>query len=106
MTAETDRIAYLEECLRQVTSTKDAPPVKLERQQERILCALLNAKGLTLPRDAILAAMYWDRMEADWPSTRGLDVQIGRIRGTLKAAKVPIEIHTVWGVGYRAEDRR
>lgn len=90
-----DRVTYLEDCLRELTTPcpADLPEgLRLTAQQQRVFGAL---------QEAILTAMCWDRPDADWPEVKIVDVVVCKIRARLREAESPLRIETVWGQGYR-----
>lgn len=66
----------------------------LPPQRVQILTCLAKNKGRTVSKDNLAAYCGRDALHD------GCNVQIHYIRKALKAANWPVEIATVWGVGY------
>lgn len=63
----------------------------------RLLQALLECSGRTLSRQRLLDAMHGDKAVEE----RTVDVNVGRLRRTLRAAGVDHDVLSERGVGYR-----
>ena len=102
-----ERIDHLEHCLREITTPDNSGvPESITRPAcRRLLGALLNANGRAVPYEGLLAAMFWDRQDCDWPEGNVLQAQICYLRRDLKAAGSPIEIENVSGWGYRVDPK-
>jgi DNA-binding response OmpR family regulator len=102
-----ERIDHLEHCLREITSPSGdvAAAEGLPKCQARILGALLKANGRRLSHGALMAAMYWDRRDSDWPETHIVQVQIHHLRQSLLKAGSPIVVQTIHGGGYRIDPK-
>ena len=71
----------------------------LTPSQRGIVGLLLRREGRTVVHSALIAA---GDIGLDADARQTLQSQICLIRGRLRKAGVPIEIHTTWGIGYRA----
>ena len=63
----------------------------------RLLHALLEKQGKAINRQRLLDAMHGDRAVEE----RGVDVNVHRIRKTLREAGVDHDVHAERGIGYR-----
>jgi DNA-binding winged helix-turn-helix (wHTH) protein len=101
-----ERIDHLEHCLREITTPAADVIGDLSPYRSRLLGALLNASGRPVSYSGLMAAMYWDRPDCDWPDgEKVLHAQIHYLRRDLKASGSPIEVQTVWGRGYRVDPK-
>lgn len=83
------------------TLTVDGQRVELSRNEGRILHMLLEHKGQTVTRDALMVRLW----ESDsFVDENTLNVNVGRLRRKLEAAGLADFIRTRKGVGYLVED--
>lgn len=76
--------------------------VELTKNESKLLQLLLEKKGRTVSRDAMMAALW----ESDsFVDENTLSVNVGRLRRKLEAAGLPDFIRTRKGVGYLVEER-
>ncbi len=76
--------------------------VELTKNESRLLRLLLEKKGRTVSRDAMMTALW----ESDsFVDENTLSVNVGRLRRKLEAAGLPDFIRTRKGVGYLVEER-
>lgn len=78
------------------------PPVEfdgLRPTERRIVAVLLRHEGKTVPMAALWAAADLDRLPDDASRENNVKVHVCRAR---KALAGTVEIHTTWGIGYRA----
>ena len=84
------------------TLTIHGQRVELTRNEGKLLQLLLEKKGQTVTRDAMMTALW----ESDsFVDENTLSVNVNRLRRKLEAAGLPDFIHTRKGVGYLVEDR-
>lgn len=95
-----ERVRQLEEELAPDTVTID-PVWRLTRHEARIFAALAARDVLT--KNALMIALYPDRLDADLPEIKIIDVFVCKMRK--KLAPFHIEISTVWGQGYSLLNR-
>lgn len=82
------------------TLTVDGQRLELTRNEFRILQMLLERKGQTVSREALMTRLW----ESDsFVDENTLTVNVGRLRRKLEAAGLPELIRTRKGEGYRAE---
>lgn len=82
------------------TLTVDGQRLELTRNEFRILQMLLEHKGQTVSREALMTRLW----ESDsFVDENTLTVNVGRLRRKLEAAGLPDLIRTRKGEGYRAE---
>lgn len=82
------------------TLTVDGQRLELTRNEFRILQMLLERKGQTVSREALMTRLW----ESDsFVDENTLTVNVGRLRRKLEAAGLPDLIRTRKGEGYRAE---
>lgn len=75
--------------------------VELTKNEGKLLQLLLEKKGQTVSRDAMMTALW----ESDsFVDENTLSVNVNRLRRKLEAAGLPDFIHTKKGVGYLVED--
>ena len=75
--------------------------VELTRNEGKLLQLLLEKKGQTVSRDAMMTALW----ESDsFVDENTLSVNVNRLRRKLEAAGLPDFIRTKKGVGYLVED--
>ncbi len=74
-------------------------PLQLGKREFEILAALVRARGNTLRRDQLLAAMGHHDPVYD----RTIDSHLSHLRTKLKAAGAQIRVVAVYGVGYRLQ---
>ncbi len=79
-------------------ATVDGAPLELARREVRVLAALVQRRGKTVPRESLEQAVYGFDDEVQ---SNALDSHISRLRRKLFEAGAAIEIHAVRGVGYR-----
>ena len=83
------------------TLTVDGQRVELTRNELRILQMLLERKGQTVSREALMTRLW----ESDsFVDENTLTVNVGRLRRKLEAAGLPDLIRTRKGTGYLVED--
>lgn len=83
------------------TLTVDGQRLELTRNEFRILQMLLERKGQTVSREALMTRLW----ESDsFVDENTLTVNVGRLRRKLEAAGLPDLIRTRKGEGYRAEE--
>lgn len=83
------------------TLTVDGQRVELTRNELRILQMLLEHKGQTVSREALMTRLW----ESDsFVDENTLTVNVGRLRRKLEAAGLPDLIRTRKGTGYLVED--
>lgn len=76
--------------------------VELTKNEGKLLQLLLENKGQTVSRDAMMTALW----ESDsFVDENTLSVNVNRLRRKLEAAGLPGFIHTRKGAGYLVEDR-
>ncbi len=69
---------------------------------ERAIFELLSSKlGKSVHRECLLDVLPRHKGQRDDPNAKNIDVYICRIRKQMKRLKVPRQIETVWGQGYR-----
>jgi len=84
------------------TLTIHGQRVELTKNEGKLLQLLLEKKGQTVTRDAMMTALW----ESDsFVDENTLSVNVNRLRRKLEAAGLPDFIHTRKGVGYLVEDR-
>ena len=84
------------------TLTIHGQRVELTKNEGKLLQLLLEKKGQTVSRDAMMTALW----ESDsFVDENTLSVNVNRLRRKLEAAGLPDFIHTRKGVGYLVEDR-
>lgn len=71
--------------------------------QCRMLRALEQAGDRGLSYDALYSAMYSTEPEVDWPDAEITKVRACHIRKKLAQKKIPFNIVTIWGKGFRLE---
>ena len=83
------------------TLTIHGQRVELTKNEGKLLQLLLEKKGQTVTRDAMMTALW----ESDsFVDENTLSVNVNRLRRKLEAAGLPDFIRTKKGVGYRVED--
>ena len=75
--------------------SKDGEAIVLSRSEQRLLRALVNARGKIVQRETLLDRVWTDGME--YVDENALSVTVRRLRQKLGKAY----IQTVYGVGYR-----
>lgn len=100
-----ERVEELEETVRQLTEPEpdEAEAIRalgLNKQQARALTKIVRANGRIVSKDAIMAAIYFDRLD-DWPHVKNVDVLVCLIRKKLGSRAKHLQ--TTYGVGYRWE---
>ena len=84
------------------TLTIHGQRVELTKNEGKLLQLLLEKKGQTVTRDAMMTALW----ESDsFVDENTLSVNVNRLRRKLEAAGLPDFIHSRKGVGYLVEDR-
>ncbi len=69
---------------------------------ERAIFELLASKpGKSIHRECLVDVLPRRKGHRDEPTSKNIDVYICRIRKQMKRLKVPRQIETVWGQGYR-----
>lgn len=81
---------------------KNGVPVGLKPREVQLLHYLLLNKGIVLSRDTLLQKVWNYEFAGD---TRTVDVHIKSLRQKLHEENEPWDIKTVWGVGYKLEER-
>ena len=77
----------------------DGRQARLSEREIGILRLLAERRGEVVSRDEIMDRVWGD---ATFPSTRGIDNFIVRLRRLFEPdPAAPVHFHTVWGVGYR-----
>lgn len=70
--------------------------VRLSPQQFTLLQTLLSEPGRTFSREELLSSVWGE--EGD---TRRVDIMVSKVRTKLVDGGIPLEISSVWGVGYQ-----
>ena len=81
---------------------KGGVPVNLKPKEVQLLHYLLHNKNIVLSRDTLLQKVWNYEFTGD---TRTVDVHIKTLRQKLLDENEPWDIKTVWGVGYKLEER-
>jgi len=81
---------------------KGGAPVDLKPKEVQLLHYLLRNKNIVLSRDTLLQKVWNYEFTGD---TRTVDVHIKTLRQKLLDENEPWDIKTVWGVGYKLEER-
>lgn len=81
---------------------KGGIPVDLKPKEVQLLYYLLRNKNIVLSRDTLLQKVWNYEFAGD---TRTVDVHIKTLRQKLLDENEPWDIKTVWGVGYKLEER-
>ena len=81
---------------------KRGVPVDLKPKEVQLLHFLLRNKNIVLSRDTLLQKVWNYEFAGD---TRTVDVHINTLRQKLLDENEPWDIKTVWGVGYKLEER-
>lgn len=81
---------------------KGGVPVDLKPKEVQLLHYLLRNKNIVLSRDTLLQKVWNYEFTGD---TRTVDVHIKTLRQKLHNESEPWDIKTVWGVGYKLEER-
>lgn len=81
---------------------KSGVPVELKPREVQLLHYLLLNRNIVLSRDTLLQKVWNYEFAGD---TRTVDVHIKTLRKKLIDEKEPWDIKTVWGVGYKLEER-
>ena len=93
------RIVELEHVLAEIVGQDiPGPVVDLTERQRRLVSALLAYRGRVITRAGLLAAIYYDRPDPDWPGEKIIDVLVCKIRRRLDPNI--LTIRTVIGRGY------
>ena len=86
-----------------MTFTRDGRPVELSRTEQRLLRALVENRGHTVTREALLERLWADG--ADFVEENALSVTVRRLRAKLENdPSHPRYIRTVYGLGYTWAD--
>lgn len=81
---------------------KGGAPVELKPKEVQLLHFLLRNRNIVLSRDTLLQKVWNYEFAGD---TRTVDVHIKTLRHKLHDENEPWDIKTVWGVGYKLEER-
>jgi DNA-binding response OmpR family regulator len=81
---------------------KGGVPVNLKPKEVQLLHYLLHNRNIVLSRDTLLQKVWNYEFTGD---TRTVDVHIKTLRQKLLDENEPWDIKTVWGVGYKLEER-
>lgn len=82
--------------------TKGGRRIEFKPKEVQLLFFLLRNRNIVFSRDTLLQRVWNYDYAGD---TRTVDVHIKSIRQKLIDGSEPFEIKTVWGVGYKIEDR-
>jgi DNA-binding response OmpR family regulator len=102
LTAEVERLTFLNAEMTALPDGHDLPEADVfTHSQRRLLGYMLRREGMTCTRAGLQAVVAGGtnaqvRYEAD-----SVDAHICRMRQIVRELEIPIEIETVWGVGYR-----
>jgi two-component system response regulator ResD len=78
-------------------------PLDLKRREFDLLTYLCKNSNHVFSREDLINAVWgWDYEGGD----RAVDICIKRVREKLQKASAQIEIKTIWGVGYRLEEKK
>lgn len=89
---------HLEFCIRQLTEEQIFAEWPLTPLQKRIFGLLWARKGNFVARESLMAAMYWDRPDDEWPVGNVVSAQISYMRAHL--AEHGLRIVSSFGQGY------
>ena len=78
--------------------SRDGKQISLSRSEQKLLYALVSARGRIVPRETLLDRIWTDGLE--YVDENALSVTVRRLRQKLGKAY----IQTVYGVGYRWEN--
>ena len=93
------QIGGLTLCFDKMQFSKDGIPVELSKTEQRLLRVLIENRGHTLARAALVDAVWTDGSE--YVDENALSVTIKRLRDKLESnASSPEYIKTVYGIGY------
>lgn len=67
--------------------------------ESRFMDCLASKPGRVFSRDALMNALYFDKVET--PAEKILDIFATKIRAKLKKSDAPCWIETIWGTGWR-----
>ncbi len=81
---------------------KGGTPVEFKPREVQLLHFLLRNKNIVLSRETLLQKVWNYDIAGD---TRTVDVHINTLRQKLLDENEPWDIKTVWGVGYKLEER-
>jgi DNA-binding response OmpR family regulator len=81
---------------------KGGVPVNIKPKEVQLLHYLLRNRNIVLSRDTLLQKVWNYEFTGD---TRTVDVHIKTLRQKLHDENEPWDIKTVWGVGYKLEER-
>lgn len=81
---------------------KHGVPVDMKPKEVQLLHFLLRNRNIVLSRDTLLLKVWNYEFAGD---TRTVDVHIKTLRQKLLDENEPWDIKTVWGVGYKLEER-
>lgn len=96
-----DRVAELEELLGITTIKNEFWRLPLSPQQRAIISVIYTVKIAS--RDNLVRAIFGMRLDCDIPENdRQIDVQLHRVRATLR--KKGIELHNTFGYGWWMKD--
>ncbi|MCA0851220.1 winged helix-turn-helix domain-containing protein [Salipiger thiooxidans] len=77
--------------------------LRLCPQEIRILHALERRRGRVVTREALHAAAMLGRPHSDWSDPTTVYARLGAIRAELRRRRLPVEIRSLRGLGYRLE---
>lgn len=93
-----ERVAWLERCL---LGTASYHILGLSAAEERVFGGLMSRDSFS--KDQLLTLAYSDKVDADLPDIKIIDVFVCKIRKKLKP--FGFGITTIWGRGYAIEPR-
>lgn len=70
--------------------------------EAKLVHALRSRPGRTISKEGLVAIIYSDRIDSEWPAVKIIDVFVCKVRKKLRDGGADFEIETVWGMGYRA----
>lgn len=98
----TDQIETITKTYMEPRVSFDWRPYRLTQCEERLIEALHARLGETVTKHALMNALYFDSPD-DEPSIKIIDIFVHKIRR--KIPNSPFDLQTVWGRGYRLEER-
>lgn len=72
--------------------------------ERMVLESLWSVKGEILSREGLLAKLYFDKPDIDWPEVKIVDVFVCKVRKKLIKAGANCWIETCWGLGYKIHE--
>lgn len=74
--------------------------IPIPAQQATVLLILARAPGRVVTREFLYETMYY-HLNGDGPNVKIFDTVVCLLRGALVKYKIPMEIETIWGRGFR-----